>query len=478
LRFWTTLTTTQPSFSLGIHPRFPNGIPTQNVTTPANFRNAMGNGYMSYMSQFFNQFRGGIKLKFLFTCNSFMSARVRIALAYGDNQSTMDMSTYNQNCPTKFVQIKGMTQCEMTVPQCVLYDWIPLYNNTGYQMIPRVWVFLDGATINSGNGDRTPTIHTYVWWAAAEDFQFRMLCNVGQGTPYTSGEMEGQMEPWRDFSRPFDNFGGIGDDPVQVSTDQPRYIEDLLTRFCLAKTTDPAVSLNFFAGGSNTRDMFEIEMFYPRVGALLEDTITGSATLFDAIGALYLFNTGNVDFKISVTDIAPPAPPLPPVICVGRITGSMIDGTPLFYPDPSMPDIGNVTINTAQWKVLDFSMPFIGTFPWDTWLEGTQSTCQLPNTIQTFGQGWSATPQTIWKKAGRDFRVTQLLPVPSRLLWPMYTYYAYNPELEVRKRTGLPLKPFPTWKNREMERAINAEASTCRATTPATQTTSLSDEFR
>jgi hypothetical protein len=476
LKTWGVLTTALPSFSFVPHPRFPGGIPVQDVTTPAQLRNMMGSGYLSYMSQYFSQFRGGIKLKFVFTCNSFMSARIRICLAYGDNQTTMDLSSYNQNIPTKFVQVKGLTHCEMTIPQCVLYDWIPLSTSAGFEMIPRVYVFLDGATINSGNGDRTPTIQYFLWWAAAEDFQFRMLCNVGQGAPYQGVvEMDGQMEPWRDFQSSFENFGGVGDDPVQISTDQPKSVEDLLTRFCLAKTTDPEVSLNFFSGASNTRDMFDNELFYPRVFSLLNDTINGAATLFDSICALYMFNAGCVDFKISVTNVTDP--PMPAVICVGRVTGSMMDGTPLFYPDPEFPDIGNVTVDVSQWKVLDFSMPFIGTVPWDTWIEGNQLTCQLPNTVQSFGQSWSSAPQTIWKKAGRDFKVTQLLPVPARTLWPMYTYYAYSPELVRKSTKGLNLKPFPTWKNRKQTRAINAPPS-FEATVPVTQTTSLSDEFR
>lgn len=473
---------TNTSVVMCLHPRWPVGFPVQGVTTPAQFATYMGNGYLSYMAQFFNQYRGGIKLRFMFLCNSFVSGRIRISLSYGDDQSSMpSVMPYNQNCPTKFVQVKGVTYCEMTISQCVLYDWISL--TTGREMTPWIHVSLDGGVLSSGNGTRTPTIQYYTWWAAAEDFQFRMLSSIGQGTPYApTPVMEGQMMPWRDFEKPFEKFGDVMEDSVQTSSDQPRYIEDLLTRFSEAVLTDPNVSSSFITGGSNEKSMFNMIHYCCRVNSLDNANNTGQASLFDAICCLYMWNSGTIDWKIAVEDDE--ANPIPKRLCVGRVTGTTFDGTPTFYPDPDKPDTGTVTIDTTQWRILDFSTPFIGQFPWDTQYENFHTIDPLPNTVQCFGQGWIPTSQTIWKKAGFDFQVTQLLPPPTKIIWPMYTYYDWNPSVyeSRRKDKNHVLKPFPTWKNRMIERAGNAVTS-MEEMQPATYqtettTTSLSDESR
>jgi len=479
---WGALSASNTNFVLCLHPRWPYGFPVQNVTTPTALGNMLGGGYLSYMSQFFSYYRGGIKLKFLFHCNSFVSGRIRISLAYGDDQSTMPaVMPYNQNCPTKFVQIKGTTECEIHVPQCVLYDWISLVS--GREMTPWVHVALDGGVLSSGNGTRTPTIQYLVFWAAAEDFQYRMLSNVGQQVPYAGPvEVEGQMQPWRDFQKPFEKFGDVQTDVVQVSSDQPRYVEDMMTRFSEASAyTDDVSPITFLTGGSNDKNLDYSDFAYPRVSPNFVGWSQGTSNLFDSIGNLYMWNSGTVDWKLTVED--DPNAPIPVTACVGRVVGTMFDGTATFYPDPDKPDTGNVTIDTTQWKTIDFSTPFVGVFPWDTHFELAETIDPLPNQVQLFGQSWTANRQTVWKKAGFDFQMSQLLPVPNRMLWPAYVHYARSPELvKYKNRVKLNLKPFPTRKNRMKEIAGNAvtskEEMQPERFLPVTTTTSLSDDAR
>jgi hypothetical protein len=418
------------------HPRWPHayGVTLGSTLTPTQMINCMGSGYMSYMSQFFRFYRGGIKYKFLFTCNAMISAKVRISFGFG-TQSGMTLTSYSANIPTQVITVKGMCSTEFTIPTCILYEWLGM-NSQFVDSVPTI-AFRTEGTISSV-GDRTATVMYQVWWAAAEDFEFRDLCTTGWVEPYeTPPFAEGQMKIWDEFQKSFPDFAGTRRDNYQTRTDQPKYVEDLLTRWSLAQPHQADSTSTFFVGLSQNDAYNQETDRFDRVHSLgyLYDVVNDCG-LFDAVGQLYMFNSGDVDWKIS---IAPNYTLTTDSLCVGKVSVDQMTGIFRMFPDQEHPDVGTVQIDPSQWKIIDVSTPFVAAIPWDTWVPDTSTSITKFNTAQEFGQSWATVPQTVWKKAGTDFRLSLLLPMPRKLYWPVMIHYKELPVAEPRTVKQRPL---------------------------------------
>lgn len=455
-----------------VHPRF-QGL-TDWLATPQNpnptlLWSFMTKGYLGYMSTFFSQWRGAMKFKIYFFTNSFTSGRVRITTQFGP-QDSGDSSVYTGNIPAIFVDIKGSTSVEFSVPYLSLPDWSPLDINS---QLPEIDIYLDSAL--SSNGDLPPAIQYIVYGAADSDMQFRNLNGTGQCDPYVAPTKtySGQMRPWNDFKSSFKRITSGLDDIDQTSSDQPRFVEDLLSRWSYGMT-NAAGSIEWSVGLSPVDAFSQFDYYYPRVTNPYLAYLQGFTTLFDAVGLLYLFNTGSVDWKISIASNWTPSADK---ICVGKYSSQYMRSVASghtdkvrYKPDPDVPDTGNVVIDPLQWKVLDISTPFIADVPWDTWMSSTYYTSWFVNDCQEYGQSWEVAPQTIWKRAGHDFLMTLLLPLPTQNFWPAIIYRKATPPSTIAQETkNKNISLLPNSKRVERANLLRKEVPNDSETTTSTE---------
>jgi len=396
---------------------------------------------LPYLAQFFRFARGSMKFKLYFTTAPLVTGRFRISVGFGqqDNQFT---TAFSELIPTILHTVKGTSELEFTVPFCYQFDWIDLSAGTNY--IPFVQIVLDQNLQKVG--DRTPSIHVAVFMAAGEDFQFRDLSSPGFVSQFTSTTttttsttsttsldastpcVMGQSRPWHDFMKPFNvipGFHGNGDLP-QTYVPEFVYLEDLLTRWSATSQVP-----DFFDVGSSCLDTGTNFRSLPRVSWLLDLYGNEQVSLFDSVCNLFYFNTGSVQWKLT----------LPPNVAlthgpfsIGKVAWSM-DADHAFLPDPNFPETGLVTVDPSQWKVIDVATPFLGTIPWDTPLDGRLLTTKYFADVQPFAQSFTeGLFDTYWKRAGPNFELALMLPVPYGAFWPS-TIFGRIPVLPKKELT-------------------------------------------
>jgi hypothetical protein len=414
LMYAGTLTTSL--LQLYVHPRFPKGVPTE---TKASVQACIGNGYMTYMSQFFRHYRGSIKYHIKFVTNAFISTRARISYAYGD-QATALLSSYSPNVPTRLITIKGVTDVSFSVPSLQVYEWIGMDSAGWTQFSPRLSMQLTSAI--ASDGDRTAECQMFIWWAAGEDFQFRNLYSIGATEETSIPVAQGQCDIWKEFEKPFSDFSGVCPQTYSSHTDQPKNVEDLLTRWssCMPMTE---ASFNFRTGSSMFGSPSADALSYPRVGAVHNQSLFEITTLFDSIANLYLWNTGSICWKVS---IPPDYAAENYEVCVGKITSELYDATYKIMPNPTVPDTGNICMDPSTWKSMDFSTPLISNIDWDTWAAYSADISSLPyGFVQEYAMSivkegvTDILPSVVWKRASPDFRISTLLPLPCPEDWPI-----------------------------------------------------------
>jgi len=454
------------SSNITLHPRFPYGAPPSAAT----YSSWLVHGYMPYFAQFFRFARGSIKLYIIFTTSPFVSARVRLQCYFGKSSTSgVPLDTFSPAVPTQLITIKGTTTCSFTIPFCFLFDWIDLAAGTTYT--PHFNFFLDNGVQSSGN--RTASIQYLMFMAAGDDFQFRDFCTPGfqsipslledktprpqprqkyvpklRPDPYGLAEMgtssddypdtEAQMKMWEEFDKPFPPMPGMkGSDTPLTLVPEIVMVEDMLTRW--STTTENYVSI-----GTSCVDVTAANgrADYPRVRDTLQDLGTNRTSLFDQICNLYYFNTGSVLLKGTL----PPnytltAEPL----TIGRIPVDQTGGV-LYSPSVDWPETGLVSFDPSQWHQVDFSVPWIANVPWDTWLPNKAVTTKYYTNCQAFARSGAWTCETLWKRAGPNFELALLAPLPDVQFWPG-SIFSFTHVLDlVHSPINLRPPPLPLWR--------------------------------
>jgi len=186
----------------------------------------MNSTYCAYLSQMYLWWRGGIKVKIVFTGSPLVTSRIAILLTW---DTSIDVTTPVNNCPSRIVTVRGPTEVEFEIPYLYPYPWMPTcdinYNLTAsntlgdlrntYQYPTLALKFLGQ---QSPGGSFVPVPYL-IFTAAAEDFCFRDLCfNMPDYVPAVAKQRGPTMEAQGildDFDKPFEMIGAP-DAPVTM----------------------------------------------------------------------------------------------------------------------------------------------------------------------------------------------------------------------------------------------------------------------
>jgi hypothetical protein len=349
-------------------------------------------GYLAYFAQFFRRWRGSLKFLIHFTTSPFVTARVLVRLNWGSQDVTNNIG----DMPGKVITIKGDHVETLVVP--FVYDrswqWTAAFTEGG----PDPWLLLSCLTINS-TGDVTPVVKYMMWMSAGDDFQFDSYQFPNQPlVPPTPKEKKvtadrkplkkarGQMDVTAFFKNKFDDLPGLAT-PQGVKWETT--VEDLLYRW--SGRGDSSVYLD------------------ARVNSIMEAPY-GNVQNFDRLCNLFLYNSGSIRRRIFFD---------PTSAIDARFILQSVNWPEAFDVNYASPCHAIAGTSTSKWSVLDFSVPFISTVEVDT----SPDFHQIANDQCQVEANGSTTYDNIidgWVKAGNNFQLFHLMPLPNITWWPWY----------------------------------------------------------
>jgi len=240
-------------------------------------------------------------------------------------------------------------------------------------------------------------------------------------------------------------IGMKGSDTPMTLVPEIVMVEDMLTRWCA--THEAYISVGTSCANVTAANG---KADFPRVRDTLSDLGTQVTSVFDQICNLYYYNTGSILYKGTLPpNYTVSATPL----TVGRIPIDQSNGG-MYSPSVDYPETGLVTFDPAQWHQVDFSVPWIANCPWDTWLPAKGSTTKYYSNSQTFARSGAWTCETLWKRAGPNFELALLAPLPSIQFWPG-SIFSFNHVLDApQTQINLMPPPLPPWRRLKVD--VNA----------------------
>ncbi len=217
---------------------------------------------LSYASQVFAYWRGGMKLRFEFITSQFVTARVRIT-HWPAPTLPSSIEEFAGDAVSAIVDIRGDTPFDFTIPYVSPFPYQPTHgylhadNSAGYSQLPlqEQNSFVTLSLINSvqqpdfdGNG----VIYVNVYVSAAEDFVFGGLVRPVVRTPLATLPMppsHPQVEPHSldvAFSKGFKPFipATTSYEAGMVLPEQFTGVEEVCMRPSILTTTVGAISVN------------------------------------------------------------------------------------------------------------------------------------------------------------------------------------------------------------------------------------------
>jgi len=260
----------------------------------------------------------------------------------------------------------------------------------------------------------------HVWRSAGEDFCMSTLCSPGY-EQHDSRRIyvQGQSQPYKDFRKPFEIVRGVtGSSDLQSPRPGPQTVEDVCSRWSNGhiKTSSSdtfyiqgSMGYNIAAGQDVARVTDPLNYDY--------SVSISRPSLFDSMANLFLFNSGTILIK-GTTYAAEGSG----IVNIQR-DSHRVDDEPFFNGNINYPEVGVCALDPDTWKVFDLELPFVSEVPWDSWFP-----FYLYGTTGYFGDvvGYNTTTTSstyftnIVKKAGKNFQLALLMPIPAKAVWPAF----------------------------------------------------------
>jgi hypothetical protein len=359
-------------------------------------------GYMAYLAQYFRRWRGGLKYLIKFTTSPFVSARLLVRINYGSSDTFVAGSVGDYT--SQIITVKGDHDHALLVPY--IYNHLWQWTNQAYltTSIPTLEIKLLSI---EGSGDIAPAIKYQIWSSAADDFVYdsyqMALYSTADPPPkprpgkVTSVKtVEGQMDMRAAFAKSFEDMPGFN----SVDTAHPNRwnttMEDLLYRWSSR-------------GDGNTD-------FVTRVFMVTDDAPFRMVENWDRLVHLFLYNSGSVRRRMLLQTIY--GPDFTPNSDARFVLQSISHPGTAQVGTYSSPCHGIAATDLSKWPVVDFSTPFISTVEVDTppgfYVTNYQQIYPTSNDVA------DTNLYETWVKAGTNFQLFYLMPLPDIKWWPWY----------------------------------------------------------
>jgi len=358
-----------------------------------------------------------MKYKFYFYGSAFTTARIRVGVGWG---SVGTVPGYTPDLPWHQVTVKGEAQLEIAVPYLGTQDWTVVgYSSNSNQANDRPYLYVKCDTA-AGSGDRTAGVYMHIWRSAGEDFCLSTLCSPGyEQNDTTRVYVQGQSQPYKDFRKPFENVKGvISSSELQTPRVGPETVEDVCSRWSnghIKTSTSDTFYMQGYMGYSLAAGQDVARVMDPLNYVYSEPNSRPS--LFDSMANLFLFNSGSILIKGTTYAASGSG-----IVNIQR-DSHRVNYAPFFNGNINYPEVGVCALDPDTWKVFDLELPFIAEVPWDSWFP-----FYLYGTTSYYGDvvGYNTTTTSstyftnIVKKAGKNFQLSLLMPLPAKAVWPAW----------------------------------------------------------
>jgi hypothetical protein len=343
---------------------------------------------ISYLSQMYRMWRGGIEYTIIFFSSPFVTARLNLVLTYpGDLEPSIHTLG---NKVIQDITIRGTTRVAFTVPYLFPHEWqaTPWQEASGYARTPPPKIQMFIVSPPESIGDVVPEILFVVYETAAPDFRFRSLTNPSQ--IYSAPPFEAQMRT-ASFVKSRELFNG--------RTAQLGYPDD----------TEMTVSGLLSRWSYSTPGAYH----YP-----MESVIsTGPKGVFSAVCQLFLFWSGQVRHKMMFGE---PTDPTDLSILSAQMVTLVSSGTG-GVPVTSRVEDGMTIINQSVTQVLEVTVPFLSANEFEsTYAVGAFRMTHNWRPYWTFAvynDRQSINPTEDFVAAGPDFSLYYPMPPPPLPFW-------------------------------------------------------------
>lgn len=355
-----------------------------------------GIGFLPYFAQFFRRWRGSLKVMFIFTTSSFISARLVIGCTFGFPRPNTILDVWVGDIPSKVISVRGNETVKLEIPFVNPDPWVLTSPDAFYDgNVPEVFIHLESI---GGSGDVTPSVICQYWICAGDDFvydsyQLAQKSSVGatklkaEGQMDVTAEMKGDFEPLPGFTKVKPNSWTLT-------------VEELLFRWSRRGAGTAFVDSRVLVPAAYVSDIREN---------------------WDMLTILFLFNSGSIRRRLfTATSTGTMSVSLDVLDAASGKVESTSPCSPIAATD------------VTKWRVLDFSTPYVSR------VNVYHNPCfySYGNTDDfqvNLNAGVTLTDQ--WLKAGSNFQLMRLLPPPAKSYWKWSITSFMAPEAKNKRVT-------------------------------------------
>lgn len=426
-----------------------------NQTSPGSINGEIqtGLGYFRWFTQMFKMWRASLNIMIVFFGAATVTSRVRITLGHvSSGMSTPSAVTMVPALnPTWEIVIKGTVTWKTQIPWMYYTDWMTTFNTSTRPQTSSSPILTMTLVNSQSPGDVAIAIPYIMWMAPAEDLAFRfanpMSANAVVPMNREGYAMSSGISPWRDFTG-FEPHPGVCSGMKSRKHELPvTTCEEYLRRYTL-----------YEAGSSTTLIGSTLVPYVPSVEPYAGTTLSGTASVLQYIGQLFMWFSGDQDFQVTgrKINLAPTEAPTGDIGSnfVGDIAtagwGQYVNtGTATGYNNAMYPDGGVSLMNMDSWTVGNYTVPFLSvnayapTQAMSAWYNRRQTSSMntlesqevFYYTINSLGEDSDAGAPgssifNVYVRAGKSFQIFGLLPLPSWKFWMLNTNLSAPPMVE------------------------------------------------